>query len=447
MTMDVATSGFTFPPDATGDSAPSPGAKLEAALPRGYGQPATGRSPVGRSPVGQSGATTGEPQASGRSAASPPVRPAPLPKRPKGRWFVGGCLLLICGVVSYTIWDSLLHYPVHGVVAGRVIHISPKHAGTIATMHVREGQWVVKGQLLMTLDDGQHRLEMGRLNDQLRQAQADLAAQVSQLNWQSQLRGDRNQKALGEYYELWGELAGERFALSAAEADLERLLSIRALDPRAVSDQELDSARYLKDGRAARVQKLTIATEELKKRVEVYDQFRDDATQQLRPFVIKLENVQADLDRWQRQFDGGQVCSPVNGVVVKVLRFTGEYSGVADHLLEIVEDGSLEAVMYVPQQQYRVLPMGREVRVWIPSHDRRLTCSVVRRGDQLEAAPANIARYYRRDARLLPVYLRPKQGVSGPQLLCLGAEVKLPYGWWAVRPTDSVADPRQQGAG
>jgi hypothetical protein len=58
---------------------------------------------------------------------------------------------------------------------------------------------VEQGQLLLTFYSLEREHRLDEVADQLRLAQAELGAQVSQLQWQSQLRGDRSQKALGEY--------------------------------------------------------------------------------------------------------------------------------------------------------------------------------------------------------------------------------------------------------
>ena len=140
----------------------------------------------------------------------PAPRPTPLPKRPKGKLFTGSLLLLLCSGIGYFLWDWQLRYQAHGVVTGRVLQVSPPWAGNVCTLQVREGDIVRQGQLLVTFSNIAQEQRIAEAADELKLAQATLDAQVSELRWQSQLRGDRNQKALGEYYEMWGELLNQR---------------------------------------------------------------------------------------------------------------------------------------------------------------------------------------------------------------------------------------------
>jgi len=52
------------------------------------------------------------------------ARPTPLPKRPKGRWFIGLLLLASCGYGLWQAYDSFLRYRSYGIVTGRVLQLS-----------------------------------------------------------------------------------------------------------------------------------------------------------------------------------------------------------------------------------------------------------------------------------------------------------------------------------
>lgn len=368
-------------------------------------------------------------QTEGAKPQAPSTRPTPLPKRPKGRLFVGLLLLLLCAALAHYVWDWRFRYEAHGVVQGRVIEVSPPWDGNVSAMHVREGDSVRQGQLLITFKSTQHQQQLARVQDELKLAQAKLEAEVSQLRWQSQLRGDRSQKALSEYYELWGELLSQRSQLAQAKADLERLETTRRKNSLAVSQKELEHARYRFAGQQAKAEKLAEAVGQLKKRVEIYDQFQDDATAQMRPELLHIENLQAELKRLRELVQQGDVRSPVNGTVVKVHRFAGDYAKVAQPVIEIVEDNSLEPVLYLPQDRADKWRAGDGVKVRLSPGDHEVDCHVTRMGEQMEPAPSNIERYYRKGEKLLPIFLEPERKNGNRMKLLLGSEIKLDQRW------------------
>lgn len=363
----------------------------------------------------------------GRQA--PPVRPTPLPKRPKGRLFVGCLLLLICAALAHYVWDWRFRYEARGIVQGRVLEVSPPWDGNVTALHVRGGDNVRQGQLLVSLENVQYQQRLAEVNDELKLAQAKLEAQVSQLRWQSQLRGDRNQKALSEYYELWGELLDQRSQLEQARTDLERLEAAQQKNSLAVSQKDLVHARFRVSGRREKVRKLAEAVEQLKKRVEIYEQFQDDATAQIRPEILYIENLQAELKRHRELVLQGQLRSPVNGTVVKVRRFAGDFAKLGETVIEIVEDNSLEPVLYVSQDRADKWRVDDEVTIQVEPGGQGVLCRVTRLGEQMEGAPANIERYYQKGEWLLPVYLKPEGTNAKGLRMYLGSEISLTQRW------------------
>jgi len=360
-----------------------------------------------------------------RSTAKPPASPAPLPKRPKGKWFVGSLLtLFLCGA-AFATWDSLFRFPVRGEVVGRILRVAPTWSGTVRSTHVVDGQHVRQGDLLFTCVSLEHEHRQAELTDQLRLAQAELSAQISRLQWESQLRTDRNRRALGEYYEVWGQLLAERSKLDQSNAELDRLNAMHSENALTVSEQQLDAARFGQQGQRDRVEKLESAVSEMKQRIGIYDEDNNTLTAQLQPPTLKIEQLRAELLRLREVMHQGEIRSPVNGRVVKLLRFAGEYAEVSETLAEIVEVGSLEAVVYVPQRRIESLTEGQEVDLHIEPLNHTIRCGVSRVGDRFMTAPPSLERFYARSEKLLPVYLLPVEGAHQADVLRLGSEVKL----------------------
>jgi hypothetical protein len=117
----------------------------------------------------------------------------------------------------------------------------------------------------------------------------------------------------------------------------------------------------------------------------------------------------------------------------QLARFAGEYAETGRDILELVEDGSLEIALYLPQYQANQWAIGDVVHVRVEPHTNTIPCVVQRVGDQLQAAPAVIQRYYRSQEHLIPVYLQPKESGVNDGGLRLGSEVRLPFAWWGNR--------------
>ncbi len=81
---------------------------------------------------------------------------------------IGSVLLFVLGLAGYSIWDSFVRYDGYGIVDGRVLQIAVPWAGTVQSLHVREGQTVTQGQLLATLNNLELELTLARLGDDLK---------------------------------------------------------------------------------------------------------------------------------------------------------------------------------------------------------------------------------------------------------------------------------------
>ncbi|WP_372719490.1 HlyD family secretion protein [Novipirellula sp.] len=364
-----------------------------------------------------------------RRSPSPPRPPAPItpvPIRPKRSLFTGSLLICLCTAIGYYVWDWQLRYQSHGVVQGRVLQVTPPWDGNVLTLQVREGDSVRQGQVLLTVTNIEQEQRTAEVADALKLAQATLEAKVSEMRWQSQLRGDRNQKALGEYYEMCGELSSQRTQLMQAESELQRLRATREKNEMAVRNKDLENASYLVEGLRAKCEKQTEAVAEMKKRVEIYEQFADDASATIQPAMLQISNLQAELVRLREVVQQGRIGSPVNGTVLKVRRFAGDYANASETVMEILEDSTIEPVLYYSQNNADKLRVGDEVKIDIRPGVKRLRCRITRIGEQLEYAPPNIERYYRKNEKLLPVYLQPCDVKNIESLLYLGSEIDVP---------------------
>src|SRR5262249_24986140 len=136
----------------------------------------------------------------------------------------------------------------------------------------------------------------------------------------------------------------------------------------------------------------------------------------------------AEMTRNKEELARCQVRAPANGLVLKVLRCAGESCKAAEPVVVLLEEGSLEVVLYLPQQASDRLTMGDAVDLTVEPYPEPVSCTLVRLGTQYESAPEQIKRHYSVGQKLLPVYLQPREELARWIALRVGGVVKLPAG-------------------
>jgi len=374
------------------------------------------------------------PSASGSSLIT---KPTPLPKRPKGRWFVAVLLLAVCSYAGYQIWQSFFRYQAYGTVTAHVIQVSPPWDGAVICLHAREGQRVRQGDLLVGIENTELRQRHAQLGDEMHVAQANLEAETGRLKWQAAFNLDQGPGAIAQYYQTLGQLLQEQSRLEDFKTSLRRAENLHARST--LSDEEYDLIRFNREGQEKKVEQMRTAVAELKKRADQAETLlkktpgsgglEASGLDQLKPFVAKIEALQYERIRLQERIDQGEIRAPTNGVVVKHLRLVGERCKAGEPLLSFLEEGSLRVVLYLPQSAGDRFAVDGEVDVVMEPYPDKLHCTVTRVGDEYEAAPEQIKRHYMEGQKLLPVTLRPDDEWERWMALRPGGVVKLPYGW------------------
>lgn len=359
------------------------------------------------------------PQAAGRS--QPPRH------RPKGRLLIGGVLIAVLGCIAWTVWTSFFRYRAWGVVAGRIIEVSPPVEGLVQFVHVREGDRVRQGKLLATLHDPQAIWRLERAADELRLARAELASLVAQLRWEMAVQGLENTRATAEFYEAWGRLRQEAAREKLFASELERTRALHA--DRAVTGHELDRAVWNERGQREKLQKLKDALAAWKQRAEGAEGSPSVLSDRIEPAVVRVETLQNELQRARRQIKQGEVRSPVNGVVVEWHRRAGERAALSEPLLSLLEEGSGEIELYLTQHQADLLRLGDEIELETAPLSETVVCRVLRVGERLREPPAQITRRYAAHEKLLPVHLEVVEPLAASRRLRPGMVVRLPR-WW-----------------
>ena len=372
-----------------------------------------------------------QPRAARESTVGPaPATPTPLPKRPKGNYFLGAAFLTVLLISALAVWNSYFRYNAYGMISGRVIEVPASQAGIVRSIHVRQGDVVSPGQLLATMEDLDAKADLERLRDELAMAQATLDAEMAELSWKSRLREDQTQRTLAEYYESWGTLLKEEAELSNMQLQLRRKEEIVRRVPRVITEEEFETLQFAIQGQRAKVAKLNVAVENLRKLVSISGP--DDEPKQLKPHLSRIKNLQAEIARSRERLELLELRSPVHGRVIRNRFFAGEYVPPDAPVLDILEDGSLEAVLYLPQEKARTLAKGDIIDLDVVPNAETLPAEVTGFGEQMVAPPPTLERYYRSNETLLLVHARPCTNDDEQQWnkrLLLGSEIRLQNAW------------------
>ncbi len=370
------------------------------------------------------------PQPSGLAPSPTPVTGggnAPLPKRPKGRILAFVIVLLVFGFAGHAVWNEFLRFEAYGEVVGRTVAVSPPWSGVLKTLHVREGDVVRQGQLLVTTESLELNQRLEKLSDELKVSQAQLTAEVAEWKLSLEVQREQDKLASAQFYEMWGNLLQERSKLHELQAGVERAESLARQD--AISTEECEALRFRLEGQQAKVEKMKTAVTEMHSRVE--DGNHADAlaeSKSLQPQFARLEALQRDLERLRKQAHQGSIHAPVNGRVVRVTRHPGEYAGEADPILEILAEGSTEIIVYLEQRDAELLQVGQNFSVNVEPSRVEMKCRVTRLGESMVSAPQPLERYYAKNALLLPVHARVGLYIANTTSLRPGMTVRLPRG-------------------
>jgi multidrug resistance efflux pump len=377
-----------------------------------------------------SAATTLPP--SSRLALAPLASP-PAAKRPKGRWFVSSIILSILAFAAFTIWNEFVRYQAYGLIEGRVVQVAPNISGVVDSIHVQDGEWVQKGQLLATLDNLEVRHERERLQCEIQIARAGLEARLAEIKVNQRLALSDTTGRFAEYYRMLGELVKKQARSKELEFTLKRLFSLRYSG--AISESEWISAQAAFEGHQAQLEEMKTACDKLRAVLEDLE-VHDDADL-LAAEVASLKAIQTRVNNSDQLVESFKVRAPAAGRIIRRLRFAGEYATTAQPILELLEEGSLAAVIYLPQKSADKLAVGEEIDLAIEPLRPAQRFVVDRIGSQVERIPPALTRMYRMNESLIPIHAVPVKGswdLSNSGVAWIGAIVSLPRFGYRAKP-------------
>jgi len=227
----------------------------------------------------------------------------------------------------------------HGYAEGDFIRIAPDLPGRITAAPATEGARIEAGSLLITQDDTAE--------------QAALAAVEARID-----------AATARYDDA---LAGARDPEIAAARDLLR----QALAAKSDADQARDRSRALfadghisqarLDTAEAAAQAANARVDEMRQRLNIVQlPARSD---QLRALQAEIAAAEAEREGARYRVAQRTVAAPTNARIHRQLRFVGEQAGPTAPVYELLPDGAVYAVLFIPEPQLATLPVGTRLAV------------------------------------------------------------------------------------
>ena len=358
------------------------------------------------------------------------MAPQPLPKRPKGRIVVGSLLLMTLGFFAFSLWNSFFRFEAYGVVSGNIVDIAASIDGPVRSVHVEEGDSVQAGRPLVTLNNLEAEQKRDRVRDELQLARAALVAETAKLQWQIRSQENQRYKAQADYHEAWSRFQREAAELSRRSDLFKRAKSLKSLN--AISEQQFEHAFYDEKAQREQLAALEEALTAWRERAASASHGADGAFDQLRSTAAKIEVLKEELIRAEDIVQQCEVRAPIDGDVIRRHQTSGQYASKKQPLISILEAGSLQVELFLPQNITDSVQVGDELDLAIPPRAKYVRARIVRIGSELESPPAQIARFYRDGQKLLPVFLKPVDA-EAVSALRIGTVVKLPRSWFRGR--------------
>lgn len=349
-----------------------------------------------------------------------PYESPPTSARPSGQNLVGLLLVVILFSIGYFTWYTLFRFEAFGEVSGRVVQISPAWPGVVAELHVEPGSRVGKGDTLLTLTSVEIDQQLASTQDELTTARAELEAEASRVAIAAQDNFDSTRKVWSDFYLLQGDHG-------AASAELDeiknRLTRYRELaDSKVVTDEEIISLELELKGKQTLADRYADALDEQRLRAAAAAPV--SAEKRLSPYVARIDTLTKKLQRLRDRQQNGVLKAPFDAKVIRVRKLVCEYCAENEPVVELLQEGTTEVVLYVSQSQADRFQVGQEASVLVQPYASDLECVVARLGERIDVPLGSVEHLYRPHDLTRPVHLT-FQGGDLPDDLPLGAQAKL----------------------
>ena len=261
-------------------------------------------------------------------------------------------ILAVLAVAGTLYWLSARNFEDtdDAFIDGHVVPITPQVPAQVATVNVRENQFVHKGDLLVELDPTDYKAALAQAqgaeasaSGKLQEAQTSVAVAQSAVN------------------EAQAELDVAQVGLDNADRELKRY---QGLDDRAKSQQQLDNATYAQKTAAAEV-------EQARSRLATAQARVTSAQASIVAAQGDLQKAQADSNRAEINLGYCTIKAPADGWVTVKNVDPGMYVTSASQMFALVKP-DVWVVANFKETQLDLMRPGQDVTIHVdayPDHD------------------------------------------------------------------------------
>lgn len=292
--------------------------------------------------------------------------------------------LVVIAVVSFVASGTYARKEtVVGILAPDqgIVRVSASRSGVVETVHVYEGQFVSKGDPLISLSNDRVSSMGTVVDDQLSIVVDD---QVSQLDDRESLAIEKSEAARRNFLEELGGLRKENSALNdqlLVQQEIADILDTKIERIQAVlnkgyisSDQYFQQKEHqLKAHQTlAELKRLLAANKTKSLKLEAA---LNTLPLELEGELAEIASARSELDMRRAELEGVRsniVVAPIDGIVATLITVAGSTANTQFPLLTIVPDGaSLTAHLYVPTRAIGFVQVGQNVRLLYDAFDYR----------------------------------------------------------------------------
>ncbi|MEQ1830981.1 MAG: HlyD family efflux transporter periplasmic adaptor subunit [Pirellula sp.] len=388
-------------------------------------------------------------------------KPAPLKKQAKGRWFISSIIFSFLGFIAYVLWSELGQYQAYGEIEGVVIQVAPSTAGRVVTVNANEGEIVPAGKVLAVVDSIELQINLRRVRSELQLALSSLNVRMAEVRERGQQRAAEQVDRRAEYFKLLGDFHDKQARMEEASKTLENHHILRSSN--SVSEAEFLAAKSIHESLELQIEDLRSAIASLEPLVKsMPDEHVDELVQAEQSRVF---GIQSEITGIESLLEASSIVAPVAGRILKRKCNVGEHVDPSQPMFELLQSGSVEGIVYLPQHRATLLSIGDTISLVVVPFGKRQAFRVERLSPELSTPPTAIQSNYRAHKGLVRVHTIsldvPPGGPSkssahskdSPDLSTwIGAELALPRFFFRVgsmhysnRPLSQSTHARKEG--
>jgi membrane fusion protein (multidrug efflux system) len=264
---------------------------------------------------------------------------------------------LLASIWGFKHWDyARTHESTDNAqLDGDIIPILAKVGGYISTISVQENQLIKPGQILVTIDDQEYRVELAHAEAELAAAQALVGSSSTMGQAQAQLAS-----ASGQSQAVSARVLAARASHVRAQSDLVRLRELA--DKQIISRQQLDAAQAAADAAAAEL----LAAE---KQAAAAGAQVSTAEAGVRIAQARLAAAIAARANANLKIAYTKIAAPASGFIARKQVEVGQLVSPGQPLMSIVSDSSVWITANFKETQLGKIRVGQPVEIEIDAYN------------------------------------------------------------------------------